>query len=40
MVVVVMLQGCAALPLAAIGGSALESGAGAVVKTGTEVLTS
>ena len=35
-IVVVTLQGCAALPLAAIGGAALESGAGAVVKTGTE----
>ena len=31
-----MLQGCAALPLAALGGAVLESGAGAVVKTGTE----
>jgi hypothetical protein len=34
--VVFMLSGCAALPLAALGGAALESGAGAVVKTGTE----
>src|SRR5438105_14875042 len=33
---VFMLAGCAALPLAALGGAALESGAGAVVKTGTE----
>jgi hypothetical protein len=31
-----VLQGCAALPLAALGGAALQSGAGAVVKTGTE----
>lgn len=31
-----LLQGCAALPLAALGGAALQSGAGAVVKTGTE----
>ena len=31
-----LLQGCAALPLAALGGAVLESGAGAVVKTGTE----
>jgi hypothetical protein len=30
------VQGCAALPLAALGGAVLESGAGAVVKTGTE----
>jgi hypothetical protein len=30
------LQGCAALPLAALGGSVAASGAGAVVKTGTE----
>jgi hypothetical protein len=36
-VVLVALQGCAALPLAAVGGAALESGAGAVVKTGTEI---
>ena len=28
--------GCAALPIAALGGGALESGAGVVVKTGTE----
>ena len=33
---VVVLAGCAAIPLAGIGGAALESGAGAVVKTGTE----
>jgi hypothetical protein len=33
---VFMLAGCAALPLAALGGAALESGTGAVVKTGTE----
>lgn len=32
----IALQGCAALPVAALGGAALESGAGAVVKTGTE----
>ena len=32
----VLLHGCAALPLAALGGAALQSGAGAVVKTGTE----
>ena len=31
-----VLHGCAALPLAALGGAALQSGAGAVVKTGTE----
>jgi len=31
-----ILQGCAALPLAALGGAALESGTGVVVKTGTE----
>jgi len=36
---VFMLAGCAALPLAALGGAALESGAGAVVKTGTEYTT-
>ncbi len=30
------LHGCAALPLAALSGAVLESGAGAVVKTGTE----
>ena len=30
------LQGCAALPIAALGGAMLQSGAGAVVKTGTE----
>src|SRR5919204_6168279 len=36
MLLVFMLSGCAALPLAALGGAALESGAGAVVKTGTE----
>ena len=35
----VVLQGCAALPLAALGGAMLESGAGAVVKTGTEYTT-
>ena len=34
-----VLQGCAALPLAALGGAMLESGAGAVVKTGTEYTT-
>jgi hypothetical protein len=31
-----LLQGCAALPIAALGGSMVASGAGAVVKTGTE----
>ena len=36
MVVLIALQGCAAIPFAALGGAALESGAGAVVKTGTE----
>jgi len=36
---VFMFSGCAALPLAALGGAALESGAGAVVKTGTEYTT-
>jgi hypothetical protein len=35
-VVVIALGGCAAIPFAALGGAALESGAGAVVKTGTE----
>jgi hypothetical protein len=30
------LHGCAALPLAAVGGSVLGAGTGAVVKTGTE----
>jgi hypothetical protein len=30
------LQGCAALPLTAVGVSALEAGTGAVVKTGTD----
>ena len=35
-IVIAMLQGCAALPLAAVGGSVMASGAGAVVKTGTE----
>jgi hypothetical protein len=35
MIVVVMLQGCAALP-AALGGGALQAGGGALVKTGTE----
>jgi hypothetical protein len=37
-VVAVMLlaKGCAAIPIAALGASALEAGAGAVVKTGTE----
>ena len=30
------LQGCAALPLAVVGGGMLQAGAGAVVKTGTE----
>ena len=34
-----LLQGCAALPIAALGGAILESGAGAVVKTGTEYTT-
>jgi citrate lyase gamma subunit len=30
------LHGCAAIPMAAVGASALEAGTGAVVKTGTE----
>ena len=34
-----LFQGCAALPIAALGGAMLESGAGAVVKTGTEYTT-
>jgi hypothetical protein len=34
-----LLQGCAALPIAALGGAMLQSGAGAVVKTGTEYTT-
>src|SRR3954463_264981 len=34
-----LLHGCAALPIAALGGAMLESGAGAVVKTGTEYTT-
>ena len=34
--VTLCLYGCAALPLAAVGGAVLGSGAGAVVKTGTE----
>lgn len=38
-VTAVLLQGCAALPIAALGGAILESGAGAVVKTGTEYTT-
>jgi hypothetical protein len=33
------IQGCAALPLAGMGTSALESGSGQVVKTGTEYTT-
>jgi hypothetical protein len=33
------LQGCAALPIAELSGAILESGAGAVVKTGTEYTT-
>jgi hypothetical protein len=32
----IALHGCAALPIAAVGGAVLGSGAGAVVKTGTE----
>jgi hypothetical protein len=32
----IALQGCAALPIAAVGGAVVGSGAGAVVKTGTE----
>ena len=32
----VTLHGCAALPIAAVGGAVLGSGAGAVVKSGTE----
>jgi hypothetical protein len=35
-VVLIALGGCAAIPFAALGGAAMESGAGAVVKTGTE----
>jgi hypothetical protein len=35
-IAIAMLQGCAAIPLAAVGGSVVASGAGAVVKTGTE----
>lgn len=35
-VVALCLHGCAALPLAAVGGSVVASGAGAMVKTGTE----
>jgi hypothetical protein len=31
-----LVQGCAALPIAALGGAMLESSAGAIVKTGTE----
>jgi hypothetical protein len=34
--VCIALQGCAALPIAAVGGAVVGSGAGAVVKTGTE----
>jgi hypothetical protein len=34
-----VLPGCAAIPLAGIGASALESGAGEVVKVGTEYTT-
>lgn len=33
---VLLAQACAALPIAALGGAILQSGAGAVVKTGTE----
>jgi hypothetical protein len=33
------LHGCAALPVAAVGGAVLSSGAGAIVKTGTEYTT-
>jgi len=36
LLIALLFQGCAALPLAALGGAVLESGAGAVVKTGTE----
>jgi hypothetical protein len=32
----VLFHGCAALPVAAVGGAVLGSGAGAIVKTGTE----
>jgi len=34
-----LVQACAALPVAALGGAILQSGAGAVVKTGTEYTT-
>jgi hypothetical protein len=34
-----LIQACAALPVAALGGAILQSGAGAVVKTGTEYTT-
>lgn len=33
------IQSCAALPVAALGGAIVQSGAGAVVKTGTEYTT-
>ncbi|HEY2386962.1 MAG TPA: hypothetical protein VGK30_08380 [Candidatus Binatia bacterium] len=35
-----LLQGCALLPVAAIGGALLEAGGGALVKTGTEYTAS
>jgi hypothetical protein len=35
-IVMLLMQGCAAIPIAALGATALEAGAGAVVKTGTE----
>jgi hypothetical protein len=35
-----LLQGCAALPIAAVGGMALQAGGGARVKTGTEYTAS
>jgi hypothetical protein len=36
---ILALHGCAALPVAALGGAMLSSGAGAIVKTGTEYTT-
>jgi uncharacterized protein DUF3568 len=38
-VIALLVQACAALPIAVLGGAILESGAGAVVKTGTEYTT-
>jgi hypothetical protein len=37
--IIVTLHGCAALPVAAVGTAVLGSGAGAIVKTGTEYTT-